>query len=213
MIGGTCKHSNVFSGPVLIARGLDFEHRLCRYGVLKVARRHCPQNPSQFPVVIAAGVHLFPFRTEQLSPPAPMVLGGQPPGRVGRRRIIFERAAECGPFSLWALREQRCGGRWGDHDDQYPTAWPPGRGQRPRLIGDQPRRAQLTPKVARLGRPQLLAPVRVEIPQPAHALRDPWMRDEHPRKALFGERVDRPQRLGGRARLERDQFARLFEPQ
>jgi hypothetical protein len=23
LIGGTCKHSNVFSGPVLIARGLD----------------------------------------------------------------------------------------------------------------------------------------------------------------------------------------------
>ena len=44
--------------------------------------------------VIAAGVHLFPFRTEKLSPPAPMVLGGQPPGRVGRRRITFTRAAE-----------------------------------------------------------------------------------------------------------------------
>jgi hypothetical protein len=25
LIGGTCKHSNVFSGPVLIARGLDLE--------------------------------------------------------------------------------------------------------------------------------------------------------------------------------------------
>src|SRR5437660_4312216 len=46
--------------------------------------------PSQFPVVIAAGVHLFPFRTEQLSPPAPMVLGGQPPGRVGRRRLLWK---------------------------------------------------------------------------------------------------------------------------
>ena len=42
--------------------------------------------------VIAAEVHLFPFRTEKLSPPAPMVLGGQPPGRVGRRRINFARA-------------------------------------------------------------------------------------------------------------------------
>src|SRR5439155_21278787 len=37
--------------------------------------------------VIPAGKHLFPFRTEQLSPPGPMVLGGQPPGRVGRRPI------------------------------------------------------------------------------------------------------------------------------
>src|SRR3954465_1601696 len=54
--------------------------------------RERPQFTSQFPVVIAAGVHLFPFRTEQLSPPAPMVLGGQPPGRVGRRRIKFARA-------------------------------------------------------------------------------------------------------------------------
>ena len=41
-------------------------------------------------VVIAAGLHLFPFRTEKLSPPAPMVLGGQPPGRVGRRRLFDE---------------------------------------------------------------------------------------------------------------------------
>jgi hypothetical protein len=37
---------------------------------------------------IARGRHLFPFRTEQLSLSAPMVLGGQPPGRVGRRRFF-----------------------------------------------------------------------------------------------------------------------------
>ena len=40
-----------------------------------------------FPVVMARGKHLFPFRTEQLSPSAPMVLGPQGPGRVGRRRF------------------------------------------------------------------------------------------------------------------------------
>src|SRR4029079_12026734 len=39
---------------------------------------------------IAKGKHLFPFRTEQLSLSAPMVLGGQPPGRVGRRRFFLE---------------------------------------------------------------------------------------------------------------------------
>src|SRR6187200_2835400 len=61
-------------------------------------------SPSQFPVVIAAGVHLFPFRTEQLSPPAPMVLGGQPPGRVGRRRLLGQRAAEKRPFAFHAAR-------------------------------------------------------------------------------------------------------------
>ncbi len=35
-------------------------------------------------VTMAVGVHPVPSRTRQLSPPAPMVLGGQPPGRVGR---------------------------------------------------------------------------------------------------------------------------------
>ena len=35
------------------------------------------------------GVHLFPFRTEQLSPSWPMVLGHNP-GRVGSRRLIKE---------------------------------------------------------------------------------------------------------------------------
>jgi hypothetical protein len=42
-----------------------------------------------FPVAIARGKHLFPFRTEQLSPSAPMVLGSQGPGRVGRRRFLL----------------------------------------------------------------------------------------------------------------------------
>jgi hypothetical protein len=44
----------------------------------------------QFPVAMARGKHLFPFRTEQLSPSAPMVLGSQEPGRVGRRRFFIE---------------------------------------------------------------------------------------------------------------------------
>ena len=43
----------------------------------------------RFPVALARGKHLFPFRTEQLSPSAPMVLGPQGPGRVGRRRFFF----------------------------------------------------------------------------------------------------------------------------
>ena len=41
-----------------------------------------------FPVAFARGKHLFPFRTEKLSPSAPMVLGSQGPGRVGHRRFI-----------------------------------------------------------------------------------------------------------------------------
>src|SRR3954453_21888938 len=48
---------------------------------------------------MARGKHLFPFRTEQLSPSAPMVLGLHGPGRVGRRRF-FLRAA------FWAARRR-----------------------------------------------------------------------------------------------------------
>ena len=43
-------------------------------------------------VAMAEGSHLFPFRTEKLSPPAPMVLPGRPGGRVGRRPIFLRRA-------------------------------------------------------------------------------------------------------------------------
>ena len=45
----------------------------------------------KFPVAMARGKHLFPFRTEPLSPSAPMVLGPQGPGRVGRRRFLASR--------------------------------------------------------------------------------------------------------------------------
>ena len=65
--------------------------RLCRFhavvnAALLVCNSHpyarCPGSemspgksvPSQNQVVIAAGSHLFPFRTEKLSPPSPMVL-------------------------------------------------------------------------------------------------------------------------------------------
>jgi hypothetical protein len=51
----------------------------------------------KFPVALAWGKHLFPFRTEPLSPTAPMVLGLHGPGRVGRRRSFESRAA------LWRL--------------------------------------------------------------------------------------------------------------
>ena len=40
-------------------------------------------------MTLAEGPHPFPFRTRQLSPPAPMVLRGRPRGRVGRRRGII----------------------------------------------------------------------------------------------------------------------------
>ena len=40
------------------------------------------------PVVMALRTHLFPYRTQKLSSIASMVLGGRPPGRVDRCRII-----------------------------------------------------------------------------------------------------------------------------
>ncbi len=51
---------------------------------------------TDFPVAIATGSHPFPSRTRKLRLSAPMVLGGRPPGRVGRRR---ELSYEC-PFPL-----------------------------------------------------------------------------------------------------------------
>ena len=41
----------------------------------------------QDPVSIARMLHLFPSRTQKLSSSAPMVLGGQLPGRVGPCRL------------------------------------------------------------------------------------------------------------------------------
>ena len=44
-------------------------------------------NPISIPVVMAKGIHLFPYRTQKLSLSAPMVLGWRRPGRVGHCRI------------------------------------------------------------------------------------------------------------------------------
>src|SRR5690348_17167689 len=52
--------------------------------------------------VIAAGKHLFPFRTEKLSPLAPMVLGAQAPGRVGRRPFLSADRAPQGARRAWS---------------------------------------------------------------------------------------------------------------
>jgi hypothetical protein len=59
--------------------------------------RHCPAlltciHKKVFPVVMAEGPHLFPFRTQKLSPPTAMVLRGQLRGRVARCRGFFLRA-------------------------------------------------------------------------------------------------------------------------
>src|SRR3990170_4035118 len=48
-------------------------------------------------VVQAGGPHLFPFRTESLSRPAPMILLPQGSGTVGHRRDYVKRRREA-PF-------------------------------------------------------------------------------------------------------------------
>ncbi len=93
------KRSNACSRPVLIPRGLVYQHdepvhALCSF---EGAREPRPDLTSQsFPVAMARGIHLFPFRTEKLSPSAPMVLGPKGPGRVGRRRIQRRRVGAFG---------------------------------------------------------------------------------------------------------------------
>ena len=46
-------------------------------------------NDISFPVIMAEGYHLFPYRTQKLSLIAPKVLGWRRPGRIGRRRILI----------------------------------------------------------------------------------------------------------------------------
>ncbi len=80
-----------------MARGLDgffLIPNICMFGVILVVALCSFEGPrggvvsQRFPVALARGKHLFPFRTEKLSPSAPMVLGSQGPGRVGRRRFL-----------------------------------------------------------------------------------------------------------------------------
>ena len=48
-------------------------------------------------------IHPFPFRTRKLSPLAPMVLGGQPLGRVGHCRFLTKKPRAIGVFSIFTL--------------------------------------------------------------------------------------------------------------
>ena len=50
---------------------------------------------SAIKVAIVSGFHLFPFRTEKLSPSAPMVLRNS--GRVGSRRFSRRVRGQEGP--------------------------------------------------------------------------------------------------------------------
>src|ERR1700733_213466 len=71
----------------------------------------------KIPVAMARGKHLFPFRTEQLSPSAPMVLGPQGPGRVGRRRFTSYRAPLLAGLDIVPASGRGAGGAADQRDD------------------------------------------------------------------------------------------------
>jgi hypothetical protein len=102
LIGRRCKHCKVFSRPVLIGRGLGVHFCLCSLWKAQGDIAFVTFD-NRSPVAIAAESHPFPSRTRKLSPPAPMVLGGKPPGRVGRRRILCDRGRpnRPSPVSRW----------------------------------------------------------------------------------------------------------------
>ena len=80
-IGGRCKVSDGLSRAVLIARQLLSRGDSCvagrmsgiTWGIVPVSFLVSLVN-NEYQVVTAVGLHLFPFRTEKLSPLAPMVL-------------------------------------------------------------------------------------------------------------------------------------------
>ena len=89
---------------ILIGRGLDFR-RLIRRLIGRTGQKEsnlvklcgcqgADKTRSPIPVVITKGSHLFPYRTQKLSPSVPMVLGWRRPGRVGRCRIPYRSAAK-----------------------------------------------------------------------------------------------------------------------
>ena len=83
-ISGGCKSGNRYTERTMIRR------RAGRFLIVRYETFLCscqdtnPEQPNNS-VAIAAGIHLFPCRTQQLSPQTPKVLGGRPPGRIGSR--------------------------------------------------------------------------------------------------------------------------------
>ena len=108
LIGRACKHSNMFSLPVLTPEDLTTSYvqlllrrntikrisnkflllELVFYVVLKV------QKPSTIPVVITLRSHLFPFRTQKLSSMVPKILSWRRLGKIGCCRILYSSIAQ-----------------------------------------------------------------------------------------------------------------------
>ena len=71
----------------------------------KVQRQRAAKNPIPFPVVITKGSHLFPSRTQKLSPSVPKVLGWRRPGRIGRCRIPIQKLVRASLFLSIEIEE------------------------------------------------------------------------------------------------------------
>src|SRR5439155_10233145 len=155
--------------------------------------------------VLPAGKHLFPFRTEKLSLPGPMVLGGQPPGRVGRRRLT-SRSPPLAGFARFARNasisgDQRLRSRFARScSGCRGLSASSGRGHR---------RGRAAPTALRCS--EFFFPGRIEGAQPLHAFAYRWMRHEQRGESFFRERVHGVQRLGRRARGEGEELFSLLE--
>ena len=66
-------------------------NRLCIVAISHKYNRLLRRNeqPHMFPVIMTERTHLFPYRTQKLSSPVPMILGWRRPGKVGHCRIYI----------------------------------------------------------------------------------------------------------------------------
>ena len=62
----------------------------------------------RYAVTIAKRIHLFPYRTQKLSSLALMILGGRPPGKVGRCRFYKNQLRTISWFFIYDLNIRRC---------------------------------------------------------------------------------------------------------
>src|SRR5690606_7784749 len=78
-------------------------------------------SATSFPVAMAEGSHLFPFRTQALRPPAALVLRARPRGSVARCREAFRGPK--GPLFSWLGPLSWHGGsrRWAAGDGREPS--------------------------------------------------------------------------------------------
>ena len=90
----------------------------------KVQRQRAAKNPIPFPVVITKGSHLFPSRTQKLSPSVPKVLGWTRPGSIGRRRNLLFLSSSMAEHSAVNRRVVGSSPTWGAHVNRWKHSLP-----------------------------------------------------------------------------------------